>query len=79
MPTKRPRTPPKRRTKTPVRKQKRSFAAPRPERNPDQPIPETARVFATNIVKRLWPSLYPDAIGALPIPHTTETRFVENA
>jgi hypothetical protein len=57
MTTKRPRTQkrsfaaPKRRTKTLA--PKRSFA-----RNPDQPIPEIARRYATNIVKRLWPSLF---------------------
>jgi hypothetical protein len=54
MTTKRPRTPPKRRTKT---------SAQNPERNPDQPIPEIARVYAANIVKRLWPSLYEKAFG----------------
>jgi hypothetical protein len=73
MTTERPRKPRKGRTKT------RARNVPRPERDPDQPIPEIARRFAENIVKRMWPSLYPDAIGALPIPHTTETRFVENA
>jgi hypothetical protein len=63
MPTKRPRTTPrsaapllKRRTKTLAQAELRH--AQNPKRNPDQPIPEIARVYATNIVKRLWPSLH---------------------
>jgi hypothetical protein len=66
MTTKRPRMTPKRRTKTPqkpARKRSATPRTPRAPRDPNQPIPDIARRYAANIVKRLWPSLFEKAFG----------------
>jgi hypothetical protein len=67
MPTKRTRTPRKKRAPT-RRTPKRRTATNAAQCGPDHdcPIPDIARRFAENIVRRMWPSLYVKAIGPLP-------------
>jgi hypothetical protein len=56
MPTKRTRTP----------RKKRATTRPATNTDHDRPIPENARRWAENIVRLMWPSLYDKAVRPLP-------------
>jgi hypothetical protein len=67
MPTKRTRTPRKKRAPTRRAPKRRTVTnATQREADHERPIPDNARRFAENIVRRMWPSLYVKAIGPLP-------------
>jgi hypothetical protein len=50
----------------------------RPDINHDRPIPEIARRFAENIVRRMWPTLYVQ-IASAPEGHTPEAHVEERS
>jgi hypothetical protein len=62
MPTKRPCTPPKRR---PLRRAPKRRQATNIDR--DGPVSDKARLWAENIVRRMWPALYVKAVDAAPL------------
>jgi hypothetical protein len=63
MPTKRTHTPSNRRA--PIRRAPKQRPATKPDHH-DRPIPDIARRFAENIVRRMWPTLYVKAMEAAP-------------
>jgi hypothetical protein len=67
MPTKRTRTPSKKRAPTRRAPKRRNVTnATQGAADRDRPVPDNARRFAENIVRRMWPTLYVKAVEAAP-------------
>jgi hypothetical protein len=56
----------------------RNTRSPRPAIDHERPIPDIARTFAVNIVKRMWPSLYVQ-IATAPGDHTPQAHAEERS